>query len=361
MTAARQPRRQGWNASRAIGSFAMRMLLAVVGFLYFHQAGTVTGFLPFSQHATLWLVGGYLLTNLLLLAAGSRLDAFTVDLLMVIFDLAMLTVIVLQDPYPAAPVAILLLSTVLDYSHRLDRAGFSGVTAAIFLILLANAWARAGSGAGFAPEGVWLSVAIGALILNYYLAALASARARADRRQFSAELDELRRREHEAMSSQLRAAQITQKLRFKGLPRERYAEQALGHLTRDFGGCAAALYQRVEDAAGVALVPLATYAVDLPRLHHQRVGLDQSLLGTCASQRRMIELHPVPPGYFDIVSGLGQVSPSHLYLFPLSFHEELAGVMELALLRQLSEDDLKLLDQLTETLAAGLVLPARAG
>lgn len=361
MTAPRQSSRQGWNASRAIGSFGVRMLLACVGFLYFHQAGAVTGFLPFSQPATLVLIGAYLVASLLLLAASSRLDAFTADLLMVMLDLAMLIVIVLQDPYPAAPVAILLLSTVLDYSHRLNGAGFSGVTAAIFLILLTNAWARATSRAGFAPEGVWLSVAIGALILNYYLAALASARARAERRQLAAELDELRHREHETMGAQLRAAQITQKLRFRGLPRQQYAEQALGQLTRDFGGCAGALYQRVEDAKGGELVPIATYAADLPRLHQQRVAMGQGLLGTCASQRRMIELHPVPSGYFDIVSGLGQLNPSHLYLFPLSFHGELAGVMELALLRPLSADDLKLLDQLAEVLAAGLVLPARAG
>jgi hypothetical protein len=337
----------------------MRVVLGGVGLLYYHQAGAVTGFLPCSLAATLALIAVYVAANALLLVVNRRLDPFQLYGAVVMLDLTMLAVIVLQDPYPASPVTILLLSTVLDYGRSPNRLLFSSVTLLILLILAVNAYARLTSSlVGFPPEGIWLSLAVGLLILNYYFTALSAAEARAERRRLSTEVNALREREHQAIAAQLRAAQLGEQLRFNGLPWDQFAQHGLGCLAREFGICAGALYRRVEDHAGAGLVAAAGYAVDPQQLPRRRVALDQGLLGTCARDRRTIELHPVPAGYFEIVSALGQVSPSHLYIFPVHFQARLAAVMELALLQPLPPGEVKLLEQLAETFAAGLAAAA---
>lgn len=102
----------------------MRVVLGCIGLLYFHQAGTVGGLLPLPLSAVLGLIGAYVAANAALLARGRRLRRFTANVAAVLLDLTVLVVIVLQDPYPASPVAILILSTVFDYGQRLDRAFF---------------------------------------------------------------------------------------------------------------------------------------------------------------------------------------------------------------------------------------------
>ena len=359
MTATQQSvvRRSGVSLTTA--PYIMRIVLGGVGLLYYHQAGAVSGFLPCSLIATLALIAAYVAANGALLAVYRSLSSFQLYSVLVTLDLVMLTLIVLQDPYPASPVTILLLSTVLDYGRLPNRQVFSGVTLLILLILAINAYARWSSGqTGFPPEGIWLSLAIGVLIVNYYLAALSAAEARTERRRLAAEVSALREREHRAIAAQLRAAQIGQQLRFNGLPWNQFAQQGLSCLAREFGFSAAALYRHVEDQAGAWLVPAAGYAVDPQQLPQRRMPLDQGLLGTCARERRMIELHPVPAGYFKIVSALGQASPSHLYLLPLHTQTRLAAVMELASLQPLPADEMKLLEQLTETFAAALGVAA---
>lgn len=231
-----------------------------------------------------------------------------------------------------------------------------------FLILAFNAWVRLHfQSASFPPEGIWLSLAIGVLMVNYYFIALAAGKAGSERRRLSAENAVLQQREHEAVKMQLRSAQIAEGLRFTGLPRKEFADLALHHLITELGACAATLYDRVDDAAGAGLVPLATYAVDLPRLRRQRIALDEGLVGTCARDRKLIELHSVPEAYFEIVSGLGRGSPQHLYILPLSFHGQLAGVMEFALTQRLESRELNLLERSSEVLAASLLVARRSG
>jgi hypothetical protein len=346
--------------SRRIAHYAMRMVLGGAGLFYFYLAGSVTGLLPLQLTTVLALIGAYVVANASLMLRRQTLSLHAVDLLTVFLDLGMLVITVLEDPSPASPVTILLLSTVFDYGQRLTRTIFSSATALALVLLPFNAWARASvAHIGFPLEGISLSMAIGVLIVNFYVMTRASYKMHAERRRMAMEIDALQRRDGIEIERQLRMARIGDSLRLTGLRRSEFADHTLRCLVREFGATAAALYVQTADCDGVTLSPLATYAADLPRLGHQKIALDEGLIGACAREQRSIEIHQVPEGYFDVAHGLGQINPQHLYILPLSFHSQLAGVVEFAMLQPLSEVDKGLLEQAAGTLAASLLVAER--
>ncbi len=77
------------------------------------------------------------------------------------------------------------------------------------------------------------------------------------------------------------------------------------------------------------------------------LALGETLLGQCALERRLHVITTVPDGYWTIRSGLGNMQPAALLLAPLTMHNNLLGVLELAL-RQCP--DVQAQAQLTESL-----------
>lgn len=339
------------------GAHLMRLLLGGAGLAYFWTAGTVTGFLPLAGGVVLAVIAAYSLLNGLLwlgvLRAGLGL---TVPL-----DLAILAVIVLEDPYPAAPVTVLLLSTIFDYGRWLRPAAFSGAFLAALAILLLNLWARLHSARfPLAAEAAWLSAAIGLLMLNFFAVARAAAAVRAERRRMAARIEQMRQREEDAVRLQLRLARVGASLQFTDLPCAEFAEQALACFVRELGAAGAAVYQLSQEPGGAGLYSLATYAADLRRLQQRHIGLDEGVVGACAARGKPIELQPVPEGYFQLQSGLGQGAPRCLLVLPLKLQTRLVGVLELALHRLPGAEERELLERMLPVFAAGLLVVARA-
>jgi hypothetical protein len=334
----------------------MRVVLGLAGMLYFWRAGAVTGFLPLSRTAVLVLIAAYALANALLLTRRLRAGfGLTVPL-----DLAMLAVIVWEDPYPAAPVTVLLLSTTFDYGSLLPPAAFSGATVAALGILGCNVWARLVSDRfPLAPEGAWLSGVIGVLMLNFFTVARAAARARAERRRMAERIEDLNRREEASTRLQLRLARAIECMQLTGQPRAEYARIALECFVRELGASAGAVYELDLESRDAGLLPLAAYAVDLRRLRGRRVGLDEGLVGACAARGKAIELDQLPEGYFRLESGLGHGSPRRLLVVPLKAQTRLAGVMELALNGTLGEEDREVLERMLPMFATGLLVAAQ--
>lgn len=338
--------------------YVARVVLGMAGMLYFWSAGRVTGFLPMPRWVVLGLIGAYALTNALILSRRLRAGfSLTVPL-----DLAMLAVIVLEDPYPAAPVTVLLLSTTFDYGRWLPPATFGGAVLIAMCILLFNAWARLQSHDFPLPqEGAWLSGAIGALMINFFTVARAAAQVRAERRSMAARIEKLNRRENESVQLQLRLARIGKHLQFTGQPRAKFASSALDCFVRELGAVAGAVYELAQETRGAGLLPLATYAVDLTRMQGRSVSLDEGLLGACAVYGKAIELGDVPEGYFRVESGLGHSSPRRLLIVPLKVQTRLAGIMELALNRPLDAEDREVLERMLPMFAAGLLVASPGG
>ena len=82
----------------------------------------------------------------------------------------------------------------------------------------------------------------------------------------------------------------------------------------------------------------------------------ESLVGSCASEKRMIYMSSIPKGYMKILSGLGESVPKSLLLIPLIYNDEVFGVLELASLKKISEHEREFLQKAAENIASTLSL-----
>jgi HAMP domain-containing protein/signal transduction histidine kinase/CheY-like chemotaxis protein len=85
-----------------------------------------------------------------------------------------------------------------------------------------------------------------------------------------------------------------------------------------------------------------------------RITLGDGLVGQCAVEGRPIHLTDVPDDYVKIASGLGKAKPRSIVVLPITFEEQVLGVIELGSLRGPSVVNQAFLDQLSETI--GVVL-----
>lgn len=84
------------------------------------------------------------------------------------------------------------------------------------------------------------------------------------------------------------------------------------------------------------------------------------LLEQCARDRRMIVLREPGPGYLRVRSGLGDAAPAAIALLPVQYGGRLFAVMELAGMREFSENDRLLLADLEPIIALNLDILLRA-
>ena len=82
----------------------------------------------------------------------------------------------------------------------------------------------------------------------------------------------------------------------------------------------------------------------------------ESLVGSCASEKRMIYMSSIPKGYMKILSGLGESAPKSLLLIPLIYNDEVFGVLELASLKKINEHEREFLQTAAENIASTLSL-----
>ena len=354
------PRRlsaEGHSSPTTAAHYLIRLVLACFGLTYFGVAGAVRETLPIPLGGVLVLVGAYAAANVVLLFRRRSSAAFTSAYVVVLLDLAMLLVIVVQDPYSSSPVAILLLSATFDLGQRFAPRVFSTATALAFCILLFNLWTRLHSRHWpIPPDGVWLTLSIGTLMAYFYAVSLTASTSRTERRRIAAQLQDLQQREKLNFNNQLRMARFSETLRVQAMHRENFADQVLHSLVAEIGACAAVLHELFGNGDNLRLRPLSAYAMDLAAIRSPQVEMGEGLVGTCARQQRPIVLNAVPEGYFDLVSGLGRGSPQHLYLMPLCFSTQLAGVLELATTEPLQKSEMNLLEGMLEAFAGTLLL-----
>jgi signal transduction histidine kinase/CheY-like chemotaxis protein/HAMP domain-containing protein len=105
----------------------------------------------------------------------------------------------------------------------------------------------------------------------------------------------------------------------------------------------------VEDAPELVLA--ASYGHAAPsRERHARFAFGEGLVGQAAFERKTIALNDVPPGYINVVSGLGEAPAAAALVMPVLFEDQVLGVIELASLRPFSEVNRDFLDRLTDTI-----------
>ena len=99
---------------------------------------------------------------------------------------------------------------------------------------------------------------------------------------------------------------------------------------------------------------IAAYAYSESKFIKKTFKFGESLVGACASEKRMVNIKELPKGYLQALSGLGDSSIKHLLIIPLLYENELMGVLELASLNIISDNEIKLLESIAENIASNL-------
>lgn len=82
--------------------------------------------------------------------------------------------------------------------------------------------------------------------------------------------------------------------------------------------------------------------------------IGEGLVGQAALEKQAIELTGIPEDYIKIESGLGNTSPKVIITVPLVYEGEVKGVLEFALIRELTHEQRGFLEDALESVAIGI-------
>ena len=201
--------------------------------------------------------------------------------------------------------------------------------------------------------------------LNRMMQALAEARDRLEQR-VQQRTDELQQYTHdlEARSEELEQltvrsqAQATEQSSLAALAAhlqgnltvEEVAQRALDQVVEFLGVPVGTAYVLEEDEW---LQRCAAHALPLDVEETTRFRIGTGTIGQAAQSRRKSVLHPEGQNW-SISFGLTQMTPKQVLTVPLLANEELAGVLELYLLEELEEEQMRWLDKASEIVAISL-------
>ena len=109
------------------------------------------------------------------------------------------------------------------------------------------------------------------------------------------------------------------------------------------------LYRKNEEA----LLPLATYGVERDLLG-PGFKLGAGIPGQAALSKNAMLVTEVPPDYFRISAGSFEGVPHNVICIPITFREELVGVLELGSLRGFENGDVQFLELLVSQIGIGI-------
>ncbi len=116
------------------------------------------------------------------------------------------------------------------------------------------------------------------------------------------------------------------------------------------GAHSSALYVTAGDETPVLQLQ-ATYAADAAP---EEIEPGKGLVGQAYLDRQRIQLNEIPEGYFRINSALGHGTPRSLLIEPAVYDNQVRAILELALLKPLTDTQLALIERVAENL--GVIL-----
>jgi two-component system C4-dicarboxylate transport sensor histidine kinase DctB len=124
-----------------------------------------------------------------------------------------------------------------------------------------------------------------------------------------------------------------------------------------FGVLQGVIYLR-EESNHATLRLAGSYACGAPP--PETLALGEGLLGQCALEQRKQLISAAPEGFATIRSGLGESRPTCALLAPIVMNETLLGVVEIALLRELTNAEQTTFEELLSLLAMNIEIVGRS-
>ena len=100
---------------------------------------------------------------------------------------------------------------------------------------------------------------------------------------------------------------------------------------------------------------ISSFAYDRKKFLQKDIEIGEGLVGTCAVEKKTINLTEVPEGYISITSGLGDTPPDNLLLVPVLHENELLGVLEIASLKKFLDYEITFADEVAKSLGATII------
>lgn len=99
---------------------------------------------------------------------------------------------------------------------------------------------------------------------------------------------------------------------------------------------------------------IGSYAFNHRKKNTNSFKPGQGLVGQAALEKKSILFREVPPDYIRIQSGIGNVVPNTILIFPFLYEDEVKGVLEIGAIHEFSDLDFKLLEMIGENLAISI-------
>jgi len=112
----------------------------------------------------------------------------------------------------------------------------------------------------------------------------------------------------------------------------------------------AAIYLSNDDQ-GEEFQLTGSYAYDQRKGNRNVFKLGEGLIGQAALEKQHILFSDVPENYLAIQSGLGEVTPHYILVFPLLHEQTVKGVLELGTVHQFTEVQRHFIEQVAENIA----------
>lgn len=108
-----------------------------------------------------------------------------------------------------------------------------------------------------------------------------------------------------------------------------------------------------EDGQKINLI--SSFAFDRKKYLKKELLKGEGLVGTCAVEKKIINITEIPQDYISIKSGLGDTPPNNVLIVPVMNDKNLVGVIELASLKVFSGFEVNLAEQIAANLASTII------
>ncbi len=125
-----------------------------------------------------------------------------------------------------------------------------------------------------------------------------------------------------------------------------FAERVITFLSQYLEAQIGAFYLLVNDYLRLA----GNYAGNKKVSLNQRITLGDGLVGQAALEQKMITASDLPEDYLQITSGIGEASPRYLVVFPVTYENQITGVIELGFFQPIEYAKIELLNLVMENI-----------
>jgi methyl-accepting chemotaxis protein len=96
----------------------------------------------------------------------------------------------------------------------------------------------------------------------------------------------------------------------------------------------------------------ACYAYNRQKFLSKTIEVGEGLVGRCYQEKEKIFITEIPDDYIKITSGLGDNNPTCLLLIPLTYNNNIFGIMEIATFNVYHEFEIEFIERIGESIAA---------